>query len=65
MKIKEIQETIIEVIENGPLRITGNISLTDGRRSISSEVKEVWLCRCGKSENKPYCDGSHKRGINA
>ena len=64
MNSKETEETKIEVIENGPLKITGNINLTDNSRGISSEVNELWLCRCGKSKNKPYCDGSHKRHDN-
>lgn len=27
----------------------------------SREGKALFLCRCGASENKPYCDGAHKR----
>ena len=61
MKNKEIEEAKIEVIENGPLKITGTINLTDSSRGVSTETNELWLCRCGNSENKPYCDGSHKR----
>jgi CDGSH-type Zn-finger protein len=54
----------IIVNANGPLRVIGdNITIKDangnafglgGRRIIS-------LCRCGHSENKPFCDGSHAR----
>jgi CDGSH-type Zn-finger protein len=46
---------LIEVIDGGPLKITGPIILKDPKKDI-----EVYLCRCGQSCNKPYCDGSHK-----
>jgi len=54
-------EAIIEVIDFGPLKITGNFVLKDLQRNKEDTPGEVWLCRCGKSNNKPYCDGTHKR----
>lgn len=37
------------------------IALEDGPYIVLMENdKKVPLCRCGKSENKPVCDGSHK-----
>ena len=51
----------IEVIDFGPLKITGNFILKDLQRDKEDSPGEVWLCRCGNSENKPYCDGSHKK----
>ena len=54
-------QAAIEVIEWGPLKITGNIFIKDMQRGTEDSPKEVWLCRCGKSENKPFCDSSHKR----
>jgi CDGSH-type Zn-finger protein/uncharacterized Fe-S cluster protein YjdI len=38
----------------GPLTITGS----DGRRTAT---EKAFLCRCGASGNKPYCDGAHKK----
>jgi CDGSH-type Zn-finger protein len=52
--------TVVTVIESGPLRIKGNIILKDLQRNTETVPGEVWLCRCGKSSNKPFCDGSHK-----
>ncbi|MDX8364361.1 CDGSH iron-sulfur domain-containing protein [Cytobacillus sp. IB215665] len=50
----------IKVLDNGPLRVTGNIELTDGDGN-SFETKQAYsLCRCGLSSKAPYCDGSHK-----
>lgn len=53
-------QTKITVIPNGPLMVEGtiNVTKTDG----STEVKEnkSFLCRCGHSSKKPYCDGGHK-----
>lgn len=53
-------KTIIEVIDSGPLKITGNIVLKDFKRDKAIPMGEVLLCRCGKSSDKPFCDGSHK-----
>lgn len=55
--------TKITVKNNGSLRVEGDFSIHDaegnafglgGRTAVS-------LCRCGHSEDKPFCDGSHKR----
>jgi CDGSH iron-sulfur domain-containing protein 3 len=54
-------QAIVEVIEHGPLKISGNILINDMKRGIEDFQQEVWLCRCGRSQNKPYCDSSHKK----
>ena len=54
-------QAIIEVTENGPLKITGNIVIKDMKRGFEDFPKEVLLCRCGKSMNKPYCDDRHDK----
>jgi CDGSH-type Zn-finger protein len=53
----------IRVIPNGPYRVTGPIKITDpqGNEIAIDEGRGVSLCRCGHSENKPYCDGTHGR----
>lgn len=46
--------------KNGPLMVEGALEIcTASGRTVSRETK-VWLCRCGHSQDKPYCDGSHK-----
>ena len=51
------------VITNGPLKIEGELSLVDveGKEFGLGGRTAIFLCRCGKSENKPFCDGNHKR----
>ena len=51
---------LVEVIDGGPLKITGQILLKDLKKDLIESPVEVFLCRCGHSCNKPYCDGSHK-----
>jgi CDGSH-type Zn-finger protein len=51
----------ITVIENGPLLIeTAGDSHYSGEARSHKSNDRVALCRCGQSERKPYCDGSHK-----
>jgi CDGSH-type Zn-finger protein len=53
-------QATIEIIDNGPIKVTGNILIVDSKRDITDKSEEVLLCRCGRSGNKPYCDESHK-----
>jgi CDGSH-type Zn-finger protein/uncharacterized Fe-S cluster protein YjdI len=50
----------IEPTPNGSLKVTGNLEIVSGTGRTVNKVTQVWLCRCGQSKNKPYCDGSHK-----
>jgi len=60
-KKENLSHAVIEVIENGPLKITGNILLRDLKRDTIGKPEEISICLCGKSGNKPYCDDSHKK----
>jgi CDGSH-type Zn-finger protein/uncharacterized Fe-S cluster protein YjdI len=50
----------VQPIPNGPLRVVGNLEVVSGTGRTFNKVTETYLCRCGLSKNKPYCDGSHK-----
>ncbi len=54
-------QAAVEVIEFGPLKITGNFVIKDFKRDTETTPGEILLCRCGKSAEKPLCDGSHKK----
>jgi len=52
--------TVVEVRPNGPLFVRGRVSVTaPGGRSLAQSPR-LALCRCGASENKPFCDNSHR-----
>ena len=50
----------MEFRENGPIKVSSLDNLTgpDGKKIPSKKV--IALCRCGRSKNKPFCDGTHK-----
>lgn len=45
---------------NGSIRMLGPVTIVAGD-SEPQEGSRGFLCRCGESQNKPYCDGTHKR----
>jgi CDGSH-type Zn-finger protein/truncated hemoglobin YjbI len=54
----------IEVTKDGPYRITGGLPLTDPNgdpvpRPQGASAEHYALCRCGQSQNKPFCSGMH------
>lgn len=51
----------IEIIPNGPIKVIGDCEVALPGGSTDSKAGAVFLCRCGQSSNKPYCDGSHKK----
>ena len=51
--------TTVYVCRDGPYMITGSFSLQ--ARGAPRDDASVVLCRCGRSLNKPYCDGTHTR----
>jgi CDGSH-type Zn-finger protein/truncated hemoglobin YjbI len=54
----------IEVSKDGPYRVTGSVPLFDGEghpesRNEGASLEHYSLCRCGHSQNKPFCSGRH------
>jgi CDGSH-type Zn-finger protein len=55
--------TKIVANNNGPLRVEGDFTVCDpeGNTFDLSGRTVISFCRCGHSENKPFCDGSHRK----
>jgi CDGSH-type Zn-finger protein len=53
----------VTLINNGPIRIEGDFEIQDAQGNVFGLAGRavISLCRCGQSENKPFCDGSHGR----
>jgi CDGSH-type Zn-finger protein len=58
-----MSEVTIQVRANGSLKVTGPVTLVDaeGREFELPQGSAIALCRCGHSQNKPFCDKSHAR----
>jgi truncated hemoglobin YjbI len=63
-QVDQERDASIEVSKDGPYRITGGIGLLNGLgdpepRAAGSSTEHFSLCRCGHSQNKPFCSGMH------
>jgi CDGSH-type Zn-finger protein len=45
---------------NGSIRVTGTVDFVDADGNLIESKTDFSLCRCGHSNEKPYCDGSHR-----
>jgi len=54
-------ETKVEALENGPLLVYGTLHITNSNGDKEIKNKTTAFCRCGASQNKPYCDGAHRK----
>jgi uncharacterized Fe-S cluster protein YjdI len=55
------EKTKVEVLENGPLLVHGTMEITNSNGEKEMKDKTTAFCRCGVSQNKPYCDGAHRK----
>jgi CDGSH-type Zn-finger protein len=63
-EVDQSRSPAIEISKDGPYRVTGAIPLLDMEgepvaRNIGASLEHYSLCRCGKSQNKPFCSGMH------
>lgn len=59
MEISILEDLVAEA--HGPIWVKGGISIEDEHGDIYPVRNRVTLCRCGKSKNKPFCDGIHMK----
>lgn len=52
-------ETKVQVMANGPLLVHGELQVSGVDGSVEKKSRTTAFCRCGASQNKPYCDGTH------
>jgi CDGSH-type Zn-finger protein/uncharacterized Fe-S cluster protein YjdI len=51
----------VVAIQDGPLMVRGGCEVRNVKGEVVARGRELFLCRCGASEAKPFCDGSHNR----
>jgi len=56
-------DVTVTVTENGSYKVSGAIALVDhnGEPVPTGDRDPLFLCRCGGSKNKPFCDGTHSK----
>jgi len=52
---------VIQPQIDGPLKVRGDIEIVAADGTVLKRMAEAWLCRCGQSAHKPFCDGNHKK----
>ncbi len=56
-----MSDVTIRTLKDGPYEVSGAAKLVDGKRAAFQPAGDpIYLCRCGASANRPFCDGSHK-----
>ena len=58
-----MKKASIRVRPGGPYEVRGGAEVVDGEEKLvkeSSGEETLYLCRCGRSKTKPFCDGSHR-----
>jgi uncharacterized Fe-S cluster protein YjdI len=54
-------EVVVNVRSSGPYAVVGRVDVVGPDGTVLETSERVFLCRCGQSATKPFCDGTHKR----
>ena len=57
-------DVTIRMRPGGPFLVEGSVQLVDSSGNafpLNADKPTIALCRCGASENRPFCDGAHNR----
>ena len=50
---------LITVTQHGPYKVEEDVALAAAGGDAVGDGSTAFLCRCGQSQSKPFCDGSH------
>ncbi len=58
-----VRDGALEVtpLRDGPLQVRGNMEIISGTGRVVARLENARLCRCGGSNSKPFCDGTHEK----
>jgi CDGSH-type Zn-finger protein len=61
MSDPEVELPVVKVSNDGPYVVEGGVEIRDAKGADAAKSGKAFLCRCGHSSSKPFCDGTHKR----
>lgn len=58
-----MNKVTIKPTPNGPYKVSGDVEVfnADGNKIETKPGQDIFLCRCGASATKPFCDGTHSK----
>jgi len=59
--IMEKKKAEITIAKGGPIHAKGLFTFRDSSGHEETKEHDIYLCRCGGSSNKPFCDGTHRK----
>ncbi len=55
----DMADATVSTTDSGPYWVSGNFVIADANGNEFSVEGDAYLCRCGQSSDKPFCDGTH------
>jgi len=60
-EITDYHQAAVRIMKDGPIMIKGTFAFKDSSGKITRGEQELYICRCGGSSTKPWCDNTHKK----